>query len=63
MQISKELILCPNCKGWGFKAFEECIDYHKKEYNTIEKTCLRCKGDGRLLKTIQVTLEAYKKKE
>jgi len=54
-----EIILCRTCKGSGQTSYEECVDYHKREYDTIYKTCYNCKGSGRLKQISTVEIEPY----
>jgi len=54
---TREIVLCPSCKGSGQSSYEECVNYHKREYETIYETCKRCDGTGRLKKITIVTLE------
>lgn len=54
---TSEIILCQLCKGLGKTRHEECVDYHKREYDTIFKTCIACDGKGRLRKITVVTFE------
>jgi len=54
---TKEIVLCPTCNGSGQTSYEECVDYHKRDYETIYETCKRCDGTGRLKKITVVTLE------
>ena len=53
-----DIILCNHCKGSGRTSYEVCIDYHKRDYDTILETCKHCDGKGRLLKCTEIT---YKK--
>lgn len=52
-----EIVLCNSCKGLGKIGTEVCIDYHKREYETVYKTCIYCDGKGRLRKVTEVTFE------
>lgn len=47
------VILCDRCEGYGFQSSEECTDYHRNEYTTSRSKCLKCKGDGRLIETVE----------
>ena len=44
-----KVIICIKCHGTGSYTTEECVDYHKNDYETIRHTCKRCKGDGRMV--------------
>jgi|NOAtaT_6_FD_contig_91_709617_length_2473_multi_2_in_0_out_0_3 hypothetical protein len=59
--VAKEvkIILCGTCKGTGKTSYEECVNYHKREYDTIFKTCYNCKGSGRLKETTTVEIEPF----
>jgi hypothetical protein len=50
---SNTIVLCDRCKGFGFVLDEELSDYHKREYTTTRSKCLRCEGDGRLIKSTE----------
>lgn len=50
-----DLVLCPNCKGLGRVGKEVCIDYHRRDYDTVYSECKRCDCTGRLYKTTKVT--------
>lgn len=52
-----EIVLCDTCKGSGRTSYEECVDYHKRDYEIHYKTCERCDGSGRLKKITSVTYE------
>jgi DnaJ-class molecular chaperone len=54
-----EIILCVKCKGAGTISYEELIDYHKREYTTIEEVCNSCGGSGRMKKITEVTYEKF----
>jgi hypothetical protein len=47
--MSKQIILCENCKGEGKVYIGETIDYHKGDYEEWTEECPKCKGSGRLL--------------
>lgn len=57
--ITHEIILCPTCKGKGQTSYEECVDYHKREYDTHYQTCTHCNGSGRLKKITSITYEKF----
>ena len=57
---TSEIILCASCKGTGKKSYETCVDYHKREYETVYETCIYCDGKGRLRQVTKVTLEKLK---
>jgi DnaJ-class molecular chaperone len=59
MTKTVEIILCSTCKGSGQTSYEECVNYHKREYDTIYKTCYNCKGSGRLKHITTVEIEPY----
>lgn len=51
----RSIELCPRCSGIGIltNRSEECVDYHRNDYETrIDRSvCKYCKGDGRLVVT------------
>jgi len=47
--ISKEIILCPNCKGKGILDHEVRINEDDWELTALK--CSDCVGSGRLIKT------------
>lgn len=57
MSVTTEVVLCGKCKGHGQTSHEECVDYHKREYDMVYKTCINCNGHGRLWKTTSVKFE------
>lgn len=57
---SFEIVICPSCNGRGYKTYEECVDYHKREYETIKTVCDICDGSGRLNKIVRTTFEKLK---
>jgi len=61
MTQTVEIILCDHCKGSGQTSYDECVDYHKREYETIYETCYACKGSGRLKKITSVKFECLNK--
>lgn len=44
-----EVIICARCNGIGTYTTEELVDYHKGDYETTRHTCIKCKGDGRIV--------------
>lgn len=58
---TSEIILCSPCKGRGEVSFEECVDYHKREYDTVWKKCINCDGYGRVRMITEITIEKLKK--
>jgi len=54
---TKEVILCSKCNGKGKTSYDTCVDYHKREYDTIFEICNSCDGKGRLWKCVEVTYE------
>lgn len=52
------IILCKTCKGTGNITWDECVNYHKREYETYSRVCERCDGKGRVIEIITTT---YKK--
>ena len=57
--------LCTDCKGEGIVYWDECVNYHKGEYDTYSKECTYCEGSGRILVTEHsaITRRAFKSKE
>lgn len=54
------VIICNKCCGTGSYTTEECVDYHKDEYETTRHKCNMCKGDGRMVeltRTINVQMD------
>jgi DnaJ-class molecular chaperone len=56
-----EIILCSSCKGEGKIEESELTDYHRGEYRCWDEMCTRCKGSGRMKKTVETyqTIEPY----
>lgn len=54
---TSEIVLCTSCKGLGKIALEVCVDYHKRDYDTVYKDCIYCDNKGRLRKITEVTFE------
>lgn len=50
---SNKVVLCDRCHGYGFQARDECVDYHKREYETSRWPCRHCEGDGRLIQSTE----------
>ena len=50
---SNTVVLCDRCKGYGFTLDEELSDYHKREYTTTRNKCMKCEGDGRMIKSTE----------
>jgi hypothetical protein len=50
--ITVEVVICinKNCNGKGYTLEEECVDYHKRDYEYIKRPCGYCAGTGRLYK-------------
>ena len=46
-----KIIICTKCDGSGVYKWDECIDYHKGNYETYEKPCDECNGTGRIFET------------
>lgn len=58
--MSREIVLCPECKGHGERTWDELVNYHKREYDTHSAPCSNCDGKGRLLKVTTVKWEKVK---
>ena len=56
---TKEILICEGCSGSGIVQQSELEDYHKGEYRYWNTVCTMCKGNGRLLKTTEVTIVPY----
>lgn len=56
-----DVILCKFCDGKGYQTEHRITDYHKSEYDVIEKGCYECKGSGRLTRTTTTVLEPFVK--
>lgn len=54
---STEILLCEKCKGEGTVSCSELADYHKGEYHYWNEVCTKCKGTGRLMKTVTTQTE------
>lgn len=52
---TQEIILCSSCEGSGILQWEECVDYHKGDYETHQKQCNNCNGTGRQLHTKKIS--------
>lgn len=50
----RSISLCHRCGGTGFYTTEQCVDYHRNDYETTRHSCDICKGDGRM-----VTVKRY----
>lgn len=53
MSRSNKVVLCDLCHGYGFQSKDECVDYHKREYETSRWPCRRCEGDGRMIESTE----------
>lgn len=51
MSVTRKVILCPACEGFGI--IEEEIDF----YNSAPRICKNCKGNGRLIERTEVSYE------
>ena len=56
---SKKVVKCPDCSGSGYKPLEDETLTLNSEYS-IEIGCKRCKGKGKLVKRVDLSLESLK---
>ena len=54
MQITSERVLCPSCKGAGYKIEVIKFNYHKREEETKNVRCEVCGGKGVVFKTVKI---------
>ena len=59
-----KILICDQCKGYGYISKESLADYHRGEYDTTYHICKWCGGCGRLKqnKEIITTIERYDEK-
>jgi len=55
----KEIVICPNCHGFGYKMRDVTVDYNENKRKETQINCLRCNGGGRLIKRTTVSYESY----
>ena len=56
---SKKVSKCPDCKGSGYVPLnDETMSQNRNM--TIEIGCKRCKGKGKLVKRVDLSLESLK---
>lgn len=48
--VTRKIINCFECDGHGTIYWDECIDYHRRDYATHIKKCSECGGSGRIVK-------------
>lgn len=60
MSTSQDIELCHKCEGKGYTTYDECVDYHKREYETHFVKCHFCDGYGRVLKMTTIKYLPYK---
>lgn len=59
MLTETEVVLCKNCRGYGYIWGSEMTDYHKREYDTFKISCKPCGGKGRMVKKTTVVYEKF----
>lgn len=59
MNKEATLMLCDKCQGKGYRSWDECVNYHKREYDTHTETCHFCKGSGRRWQIVTTSYEPY----
>ena len=59
---SKKVSKCPGCKGSGYVALEDEKMSVVGEYEgyTLEIACERCRGKGKIIKRVDLSLESLK---
>jgi len=57
--MSKEIVICTQCRGIGKIHRKYDVGSHKSEYEYESKVCEQCKGSGRMLKEIIINFESY----
>ena len=58
-----EIIVCPECKGYGKKDKSELEDYHRNEYRHWDEACKNCNGLGRIKKITTIKHKILTKKD
>ena len=53
----RKIVLCSTCEGWGFTTYHQTPDYHRGEYDVIEKFCKSCNGKGRKIELTKTDYE------
>ena len=56
---SKKVSKCPSCSGLGYVALKDETMSLNTKYS-IEIGCKRCKGKGKLVKRVDLSLESLK---
>lgn len=60
----REIVVCNACHGTGRETREECVDYHRRDYETVDVgPCHLCEGSGRLSVTTTVETEPFVPRE
>jgi hypothetical protein len=60
MRTTHKIILCSVCEGKGVEQWDECVNYHKRDYITHSKNCKQCQGSGLCMEITAINLEPFK---
>lgn len=54
------LVLCSKCEGMGYRSWDECVDHHRRDYETRSEECRFCEGSGRRWQTVSTRYTAFR---
>jgi hypothetical protein len=55
--ITREVLICGTCKGYGYISEEKRVCY--EDYETVKTVCEKCLGSGKVVKTTTIIIHPF----